>query len=205
MRGAGMNRSRLFALTGALVVALVLAFALQDVIRRNIVIPLAYLWWIIRLYYGAFPQVLFWALMVLIVVLMLTGSLNARGPRKRQEERVPRPRRGAIEELAISLERSREGIYLKWTIAHRLGKLARDLLIQRGDRASTKVIAPLSGLDWHPAGPVAAYLEAGLNGSFADYPNPKWPLARPEPTPLDLNVGEAVEFLESQMENHDRR
>jgi len=200
-----MNRSRLFALVGALVVALVLAFALQDVIRRNIVIPLAYLWWIIRLYYDAFPQVLFWALMILIVVLMLTGSLNAKGPRKRREERVRRHRRGTIEELAVSLERSREGIYLKWTIAHRLGKLARDLLIQRGERASANVIAPLSGRDWHPSEPVDAYLEAGLNGSFADYPNPKWPFTRPGPTPLDLNVGEAVEFLESQMENHDRR
>jgi len=200
-----MNRSRLWALTGALVVALVLAFALQDVIRRNIVIPLAYLWWIIRLYYSAFPQVLFWALMILIVVLMLMRSLNARVPRKQREERVRRHRRGTIEELAVSLERSREGIYLKWTIAHRLGKLARDLLIQRGDRADASVIAPLSGRDWHPAGPVDAYLEAGLNGSFANYPNPKWPFTRPEPTPLDLNVGQAVEFLESQMENYDRR
>jgi len=200
-----MKRMRIFVLIGALVVALVLAFALQDVIRKTVVIPLAYLWWVLGLYYRAFPQAILWAGLVAIILLMIFGSLNVDDTRKRPVEQATKSAHGNVESLAISLEKAHNGIYVKWLIARRLGKLARDLLIQRGDRTNTKVIGPLTGRDWEPLQPVDAYLEAGLNGSFADYPKPRWPFKRQQSTPLDLNVSEAVEFLEIQMENHDRR
>ena len=199
-----MKRVRLIAQGSALVIVLVLAFALQDVIRKSIIIPLAYLFWILVIYYRAFPQVIFWAVLVISVLLLLFGSLSSTNTVRRPVERKLRPLKGPVESLAISLEKASGGIYIKWALAHRLGKLARDLLIQRGDRDSTKMIGPLSGRDWHPSQPVDEYLEAGLNGSFSDYPNPKWPFQKPQPTPLDLNVNEAVDFLEKQMENHDR-
>jgi hypothetical protein len=200
-----MKRARIFALIAALVVALILAFALQDVIRKTVVIPLAYLWWVLGLYYRAFPQAILWAGLVALVLLMLFGSLSTEDTRKRPVERAAKPAHGPVESLAISLEKAHNGIYVKWMIAHRLGKLARDLLIQRGDRDSTKVIGPLTGRDWRPSQSVDAYLDAGLNGSFADYPRPRWPFKRIQSTPLDLNVSDVVEFLEVQMENHDRR
>ena len=199
-----MKRVQLIALGSALVVALVLALELQDVIRQTVIIPLAYLWWIVGIYYRAFPQAILWAVLVIFVLLMLFGSLNSANTHRRTVMRKPRPLQGPVESLAVSLERASGGIYIKWVVAHRLGKIARDLLIQRGDRDSRKVIGPLSGRDWRPSQSVDAYLEAGLNGSFSDYPNPKWPFQKPKPTPLDLNVNEAVEFLEKQMENHDR-
>jgi len=200
-----MKRMRIFVLIGTLIVALTLAFALQDVIRKTVVVPLAYLWWVLELYYHAFPQAILWAGLVAIILLMLFGSLSADETRKRPVERETKLAHGNVESLAISLEKAHNGVYVKWLIARRLGKLARDLLIQRGDRTSTKVIGPLTGRDWEPSQPVDAYLEAGLNGSFADYPKPRWPFKRQQSTPLDLNVSEAVEFLEVQMENHDRR
>jgi hypothetical protein len=49
------------------------------------------------------------------------------------------------------------------------------------------------------------YLETGLHGSFADYPNVKRPFGVPQATPLDLDLVEAVEFLESQVENGNHR
>jgi uncharacterized membrane protein len=199
-----MKRARIFALIAALVVALILAFALQDVIRKTVVIPLAYLWWVLGLYYRAFPQAILWAGLVALVLLMLFGSLSTEDTRERPVERAAKPAHGPVESLAISLEKAHNGIYVKWMIAHRLGKLARDLLIQRGDRDSTKVIGPLTGRDWRPSQSVDAYLDAGLNGSFADYPRPRWPFKRIQSTPLDLNVSDVVEFLEVQMENHDR-
>ena len=199
-----MKRRQVLVLVGALVIAAILAFALQDVIRQTIIVPLAYLWWILKLYYDAFPQIVLWVVLVVIVSLMLMGSLSKKDVRKHSKEKQSRPPQGPVESLAVSLERAHNGIYIKWLVAHRLGKLARDLLIQRGDRASARVIGPLTGRDWFPSHSVDAYLEAGLNGSFAEYPNPRWPFRRPEPTPLDLNVSEAVEFIESQMENHDR-
>jgi len=200
-----MKRVQVFVLVGALVVALILAFFLQDVIRESVIVPLVYLWWVLGIYYDAFPQIILWISLVVIVLLMLFGSLSSDYVRKAQAEEDTKPIKGPVEELALSVEKARGGIYIKWQIAHRLGRLARDILIQRGDRVNNKVIAPLAGRDWNPSQPVDEYLEVGLNGSFADYPNPRWPFGRPQRTPLDLDVNEAVEFLEAQMETNGRR
>lgn len=199
-----MKRIQIIVLVAVLAVVLVLAFTLQDIIRETVVIPLAYLWWVLGLYYDAFPQIILWVGLVVIVLLMFFGSLSSDVVRKRHVENETKPLVGPVEGLAISLEKSGKGIYVKWQIAHRLGKLARDLLIQRGDRDNAKIIGPLVGRDWHPSQPVDEYLEVGLNGSFADYPNPPWPFGRPQSTPLDLDVNEAVEFLEAQVETHGR-
>ena len=199
-----MKRIQMLTLTGALVVALILAFALQDVIRETLIIPLAYLWWVLGLYYNAFPQMILWICLVAVVLLMLFGSLSSDVVRKGTVEDEPKPLQGPIETLAISLEKVHRGIYIKWQVAHRLGKLSRDLLVQRGDRISPKAMGPLIGRDWHPSEPVDEYLNVGLNGSFADYPNPPWPFGRPKRTPLDLEVNEAVDFLEAQMETNGR-
>jgi hypothetical protein len=199
-----MKRVQLFALSAALGLALILAFALQDVIRESLIIPLAYFWWVLGIYYSAFPQMILWICLVLIVILMFFGSLEADVYGKAHAEKKPNPVHGPVEGLAIALEKAPIGIYVKWQIAHRLAKLARDLLVQRGVRSSAKVMGPLAGRDWQPSEPVEEYLEVGLNGSFADYPNPSWPFGRPQPTPLDLDIREAVDFLESQMEMNGR-
>ena len=180
-----MKRIQVVVIAVALVMAIVLAFALQDVIRETVIVPLAYLWWVLGLYYHSFPQIIIWIGLVVIIVFMLLGSLNAEYVSKRSDETDTRPLQGAVESLAVSIEKARGGIYVKWQIAHRLGKLARDLLIQRGDRANAKVVGPLTGRDWYPPQPVDEYLEVGLNGSFADYPHPSWPFRRPQRTPLD--------------------
>jgi hypothetical protein len=56
------------------------------------------------------------------------------------------------------------------------------------------------GTDWEPSKELRQYLETGLHGSFADFPH-TGSLSAPPHTPLDLNVNEAVAFLESQVEN----
>jgi uncharacterized membrane protein len=200
-----MKRAQVIAIVAALVTALVLAFALQDVIRETVIIPMAYLWWVLGLYYHSLPQIIIWVVLIVIVVFMLLGSLSTEYMRKGSVKSDTRPLQGPIESLAVSIEKARGGIYIKWQIAHRLGNLARDLLIQRGDRANVKDVGPLTGRDWHPSHPVDEYLEVGLNGSFADYPNPSWPFRRPQRTPLDLDINEATEFLEAQMETYDGR
>ncbi len=43
------------------------------------------------------------------------------------------------------------------------------------------------------------YLKAGLDKSFVDYPLPALPFMRRKATPFDLNMDEAVEFLESRI------
>jgi hypothetical protein len=130
---------------------------------------------------------------------MLLGSLTNNRKRIPSEEPRAKPELGQVETLAEGLVKMRRGTYYKWKVANRLGRLAREFLIQRGDRAKTRDLGPLIGRDWHPSQPVDAYLETGLHGSFADFPNQSWRFRPPEPTPLDIDVEEVVEFLESQI------
>jgi hypothetical protein len=94
------------------------------------------------------------------------------------------------------------GTYYKWLVANRLGKLAQRMLIQQEGGRPRSVFAPLTSADWQTEPDLQAYLETGLHGSFADYPA-RTVLFRPSPrTPLDLDAGLVVRFLESKMEIH---
>jgi len=194
-----VTRKQILTLGGLLLLALVLAFSLQDVIKSTFVVPLAYLWWALGVFYSTLPQVVLWVGLVILTLFLLLKSLIS--PKKREAfvKRKTGAHQGNIEVLAVSLEKTRDSIYNKWKVANRLGRLARELLIQRGDRENTKVIAPLVGRDWCPSKPVNEYLDVGLNGSFANYPKPRWRFSRPQPTPLDIDVDEVVEFLETQI------
>lgn len=194
-----MTRKRILTLGGLLFLAFVLAFSLQDVIKSTFVVPLAYLWWALGVFYSTLPQVVLWVGLVILTFFLLLKSLLS--PKKREAfvKRKTGARQGNIEVLAVSLEKTHDSIYNKWKVANRLGRLARELLIQRGDRENTKVIAPLVGRDWRPSEPVNEYLDVGLNGSFANFPKPRWRFSRPQPTPLDIDVDEVVEFLETQI------
>jgi len=194
-----MTRRRWLALGGAVIIALILAFPLQDVIRKTIIVPLAYLWWALGVLYQSFPQVVVWVLLLVVITFMLLGSLTRKVKRTPNEEPKVKPELGQVETLADGLIKMRRGTYYKWKVANRLGRLARDFLIQRGDRPSSKDLSPLTGRDWQPAQPVDAYLGTGLHGSFADFPNRPWSFRPPEPTQLDIDVEDVVEFLESQI------
>jgi hypothetical protein len=74
-------------------------------------------------------------------------------------------------------------------------------LLHRESGRPRSVFAPLVGVDWEPRNELQTYLETGLHGSFADYPHVNRAFGKPQKTPLDLDITEAVEFLESQVEN----
>lgn len=195
-----MSTRRLaLAAGGILVLALILAFPLRDVLEQVVIVPLAYLVFLAGVIYRTLPQFIWWVAAIIIVLFMFLGSL-APGDRYAAREAVKRqPVPGPVEELAGSIQKTRDGIYFKWLVANRLGKLAYNMLIQRSGERSRSVFAPLLGPDWEPDPHLRKYLEAGLHGSFSDYPS----LERSRTfnaTPLDVEIGEAVEFLESQLE-----
>jgi hypothetical protein len=86
-------------------------------------------------------------------------------------------------------------------VANRLGKLAYQILLHRESGRPRSVFAPLLGPDWDLPRELQTYLETGLHGSFSDFPAPRNPFAAPRKTPLDYEVSQAVEFLETQVEN----
>ncbi len=190
-------RRRQWILLGLVAVAAVLAFALRDVVERSIIQPVAYFWWVLGLYYTAFPQLALWVTLVVVVAFLGLGTLTLDPLRLRRKRPETRPVQGPVETLAVWMVKAPQGIYFKWLIAQRLGRLARSILAFNRRTASRSPRDALRGSGWDPPDEVAAYLESGLNGSFADFPRARWPFQRTEPTPLDIDPQQAIDYIES--------
>lgn len=193
---------RLLIVIGALIVAGLLAFPLRETIYESVVIPLAFIGWNLDLLYRSLSQQIWWWGVVFIVLFMLVYSLVPRPQFRRRAEAKSKPQLGQVETLAVWLRRAERGIYFKWLIANRLGKLGYQILLHRESGRPRSVFAPLVGDDWEPAKDLQTYFEIGLHGSFVEFPNVKRLFGAPQKTPLDYDVAEAVEFLESKVENH---
>lgn len=191
---------RIMILLGALGGVGLLAFAMQGVVERMVLRPLMYLWWIGVIYYHAVPQLLWWILIAAFALWLILGTLMPGQKLRPRKADPPIFGRGQVESLALWLTKVQRGSYFKWLVAQRLGKLARDLIAFQTRRDPPSARDALRSVYWNPPEDVVAYLESGLTGSFADYPQPRWPFESATATPLDLNPQEALDFIESNLE-----
>jgi len=188
-------------IAGIVVIAALLAFPMRLIVYQMIVIPLAYLLWLLKLFYLALGQASWWILLAGITAMILALSLIPEIKPVREILLPKRPERGRVETLSVELGRASKGVYFKWLVANRLGKLAYQLLLQREHGKPRPVFAPLTGEGWDAQPGVQQYLEKGLQGSFADFPTSQWSyFTKPEKTPLDYDIHEVVEFLEEKFE-----
>jgi len=192
-----MTRRRLI-LAGMFLSALVIAFFLRDVVERAVILPLAYLWWLLGVYYSILPQFILWILLVALVVISAMTTLTPKFETRKRFQPPLLPPKGHIKETVEWLEKSRGGNYYKWLVSNRLGRIAREILSQREGRTTGKIFGHLEGRDWNPPRNVDDYLESGLNKSFADYPRPRF-WQTPKPTPLDADPKQVIEYLEDEM------
>ena len=192
-------------LAGIAVIAAILAVPMRETIYRMIVIPAAYLGWELGLAYRSLPQTFWWWVVLVIIFYMLVFSMLPQFKPVRRPGPKPLPRHGQVEDFSVWIGRTKKGIYFKWLVANRLGKLAYQILLHRESGRPRSVFNPLVGEDWEPSKDLQDYLETGLHGSFSDFSGPASPFAAPPKTPLDYEVREAVEFLESQVENGQKK
>jgi hypothetical protein len=199
--GGGVTR-RWILILGLLVSAALLAFPLREAVYQLVVVPLAYLFWLLGLLYLALPQALWWTGVILLVLFLLGKSLLMEMKSVRRPLIIAQRAQGKVENLAASIKKTDRGIYFKWLVANRLGKLAHQILEQRENGKPRSIFSPLAGEGWNPDEGLRQYLEIGLHGSFADFPNSgNRYFARPLKTSLDHSVAEVIEFLESQIES----
>lgn len=182
------------------IAAALLAYAMRERIERSVIQPLIYLWWVIGIYYDSIPKFMLWLLVVTLIVMIEIGSFATELPVIGRKKESHGSVQGSVEMLAGWFRRAPGGLYFKWLIAQRLGKLSREWIAFDARQVARFGRQALSGPGWDPPEEVAAYLESGLNGSFADYPRPRWPFQRPAPTPLDLDPQMAIDYLESKLD-----
>jgi hypothetical protein len=195
-----VQRSRLIVLGVFFLVAAGMAYYLQDLVRSVLFEPLSYLWWGFHVLYLSVAQLVYWILLVVGVTLMAFGSLYGKeraGELVEEETTVPK---GPLETTARQISQAGKGVYYRWLIANRIGKLARSILSLR-DGQPVEPNSPLKGRDWGPPAEVEAYLDSGLTRTFADFPRQKR-FSRPPETPFNIDLNQVLTYLESQMENH---
>jgi hypothetical protein len=185
----------------ALIMIALLAFLLRGAVQEWIILPLARFFWLVKGYYGAFPQAAYWIVALAIAGLVAILSFRLPDWEKQSQHKKWKPLPGSVRELSFWIQRGKSGIFPKWHIAHLLAELALDILDRRGTRQkhSQLLIEP----DLVPPEKVKNYLEAALTTNSTDYPKPKRFMPVP-PTPFDQDLEPVIDYLESLLESeHD--
>ena len=192
---------RVLIVTAIVAVSLVLAFPLRDAVYAMIIVPAAYLFWVLGLVYRSVHQALWWGLASVIVTIILLIGLWPQAKPKKEASDDHKKIEGQVESLSTAMKKAERGIYFKWLIANRISKIAFQILSRRDTGKERSFFDPLTGPGWEPNPGVQAYLDVGHHGSFADYPRQNRFFSRPIKTPMDHDLGEVVEYLEEQIDN----
>jgi hypothetical protein len=199
--GSKMKSRAYFIFPLALIAAALLAFLLRGAVKEWIILPLARFFWLVKGYYGAFPQAAYWVVVLGIAVLVSLLGFHLPDIERRLPQDQWKPLPGSIREMSFWIQRSKGGIFPKWHIAHLLAELALDILDRQGTRQ--KQARRLTGSDWVPPAEVKKYLDAALTTNYTDYPKPKRFGSLP-PTPFDQDLEPVIKYLESLLESeHD--
>ena len=182
-----MKRWRIPIVIAGLFLVGISAFFLQDVIRREIIIPVAYLLWLIKFYYTTIPQLFIWIILLVILLVVISYTLSRGFITNPRSQIIGKAISGSVENLADWINKSKGGNYFKWRIANKLGKLFREL----DDDTDGSLKIPEN---------IKNYLDAGINKSFVDYPSRSWFVMKKKYSPFDCDLDEVVTYLESLME-----
>jgi hypothetical protein len=202
-------------LIGCLVLVVLLGLLLQPAVRGVIALPIAYAGWLIGLVLKSVPGVLWWAWLLIMVVIIASKSLKGRAEAPPTMPREPVIREGPATTWFHRINLSRHSEYFRWRLAHELGRLALGLSAYREGSSVTRAGQHrAAGLNGPPE--ITAYLSAGLGtapeeplrgpASLMDVPSwvrDRWRL-RGQPaarrSPLALPPEEIIAFLERELE-----
>ena len=178
-----------------------LAWLLRGAAQTLIIVPLARFAWLVKGYYGAFPQAAYWVIALIAAGILSFFTLRLPEIGKSQHDKGWTPLPGPVRDLSFWIQRSRDGIFPKWHVAHLLAGLALEILNKQGMREKTG--RQIKDPDWIPPAEVGKYINAGLSNNFTDIQRPRR-FGRQPATPFDQDLEPIIEYLESLLENdHD--
>jgi hypothetical protein len=202
-----MRLKRLLPILAALVsltLAVILAYLLKDAIRHFLIAPLIYTYRFFRIIYEALPQVAWWVVFLLLLVLLAVRSIlrylkfSPRLPGAGQDDRLSRARC-----WSHWLQVSRQGDYSRWLLARNIAKLALEILAHQERRSLEQTRQLMQAGKIHLPPEVHAYLRVGLDApSFRHY-SEFLNLLRStrSASPLDLDPEVVIRYLETRIES----
>lgn len=180
-----------FLSAALLILVAILLFPMRRAIAEAVVRFGAYLVWSLNIIGQVIPQQILWLFLLILILYIAVGSFYGKRFKEGSSSEQAAPIVGAVEALAGYIEERHRGIYFKWQIANLLGKV-QHVIQQTASRGILSRI-PL------PSQRVQAFLDAGLNTSYADYPSMGL-MQKSAPSALDIELEQVVDYLEEQME-----
>jgi hypothetical protein len=188
------NRRRVGLVLLVLAPVAVVAVVLRDFVREELVGPVLYVYWIVRLLFESIPQIWLWIAFVLAATYVVARSL-VRPPSLQRTCRADVEERGRVETWARLLHQAHGDSFARWRLAQRLGGLAGDILAAEERVSQREIWRRLDRGRLDVPAPLRAYLTAqfrtirpaGLRGRL-----------RQHSSPLDLDPREVVAFLETR-------
>lgn len=168
-------------------------FSFRTSVAGAVVRFFLYMVWSLNVFGRVIPEQGLWIGLLILILYIAVGSFYGKNSKVEKSRMDASPVKGQVEAMAEWVEGRRRGVYFKWQIASLLGGIHQAIQNHRGNGGSEP-----------PNEEVRAYLDAGINSSYADYPTPDL-FEKAQPTPFDIELEQVVEYLEEQMElNHDK-
>ena len=174
-----------------LIIVAILLYPVRHEVAGAVMNFASYLVWTVNVIGVVIPQQILWAFLLILILYIAIGSFYGKRYREEKSPENQSPVIGAVEAMAGYIEERHRGIYFKWQIANLLGKIQQT--IQESASRGTSSRIPL------PSDSVQAFLDAGVNTSYADYA-PDGFVLKNNSTPLDIELEQVVAYLEEQME-----
>jgi len=180
-----------FLSTALLILIAALLFPMRRMLTGAVVSFASYLVWTVNVMGLVIPQQILWVFLLILILYIAIGSFYGKRYSEESSSENTSQVIGPVEAMAGYIEERHRGIYFKWQIAHLLGKIQQT--IQQNASRGTSSRIPL------PSDRVQAFLDAGVNTSYADYV-PDGFVLKNNSTPLDIELEQVVDYLEEQME-----
>jgi hypothetical protein len=222
-------RNRLLLVGLILLLTVPLALLLHGFVREVVAVVILYFLWIGDLIFKTFPQSFFWALFLILALVIAGSSLVGGRQRIWQGREVEVVREGRVRVLARWIQRAGRGAYFRWNLAHHLGDLTLEALAYREGNSPEQMRELLRSGELDVPPEIRAYLQAGSmpwGQSFERYRRDSGVWARPgagtasgfarltgvlsslgrrlrpgaRSSMLDLDPEGVVRFLEDQLE-----
>ena len=180
-------------------IALVVTTAFVVIGYRNQIADVAILIWTnmvnaLTIIGHVIPQQILWFFIILVLSYIAIGSFYGRSGKAETAPPETRPLHGSVETLAEWIQFRQRGVYFNWQIANLLGRIDRRFQESAPRGTSSRTPVPER---------VRAYLDAGVNTTYADHDTPGW--FGSGDSVFDIPLEQALDYLEENMEINNER
>jgi hypothetical protein len=146
--------------------AIPLMFLLEDFVRDGILLPIAYLLWLLNIIVEAIPESYFLAGIVAIGIYIALRSLGRDDRRRKKIASRTFYARGNLTLWADRLRLVARGSYSRQRFRYHLGRLALDILAHEYRMSSNELATRIREGNFEVPGEIEVYIESAVNSRY---------------------------------------